>query len=122
MNDTNLNQIIISTLQEGTVFVKEQAPLVVQEFLNWELIKYSSLAAVLGLFAIVAFILARMFFKWKAQKSYNESDMMVTGAIMLFLGTIFFIFSIVNIAKAVKVKVAPRVCLMEFVNKTARGR
>lgn len=97
-------------------FAQEQAPLVVQEFLAWKFAQAAiwTIIATIGLL-IIGYIIKKCFSKsW-----LDDSDgLSVEGAVIatvIFLSLLFVKF-VPNVEQMVKVKVAPRVFIIEWVS------
>ncbi len=95
-------------------FAQEQAPIVVQEFLSW---KYAQsilwiLLSVIGLI-ILGFLIKKCISKeWMTETSWIS----LVGAIF---GTVFFLMllfiqTVPNVEQLIKIKVAPRVYMIEW--------
>ena len=116
------------SLVDGTEFVKEQAPDVVEQYLAWEF--WSSL----GYAGITLCVMVLMVYIIKVcNDDYNEEKKKpspseealnlngglcaVTLALLVFL--VFPIF-IVNVKNAIKVKIAPKIVVLEELHKLSK--
>lgn len=95
-------------------FAQEQAPLVVQEFLAWNFAQ----ATIWTIITVIGLIISGFFIK-KCWDWIDDSD---GGSIVgIFIGLfVFVMFTLTglvpNVEKMVKVKVAPRVYIIEWVS------
>jgi hypothetical protein len=106
-------------------FAQEQAPMVVQEFLTWKFAQ-SVIWTVVGVIALV--VLTVIFLKLKKLAVENAN----TGLDVLgFFGMVICIITflcvcggcvIPNVEQMVKVKVAPRVYIIEWVSDQVQGK
>lgn len=103
-----------SVANQGTEFVSEQAPLLVQEYLHW-IFWGSMIQAGINLAILIAMV---FFARWAGKKIYEkDSD---ASMVCLILGILFCIpacfcaaQAIAGIMDAIKVLVAPRVIIVE---------
>lgn len=108
-------------------FVADQTPLVAQEFLLWEF--WSAIFAAIGFVFVAAAIIAASRWVWNRRPEYVKGGLdndpyWLVGclAIAVFLSNFIFLVAAVNRAtRAVKVRVAPRVVLLETVRDFVRG-
>jgi len=112
---------LISYIQEGAVFVKDQAPLVAQEYLRWvfweHLIWAIVLALGVALFGYFTLWCLQQGRKVEKEQGYYNGDWHI-GAGFLCLPTIACLCaSIYNFSIVVKVLVAPRVVILETLKK-----
>lgn len=122
MNTTNLTQILIETINQtktvigqGADFAKEQIPLVVNEFLLWNF--WSDIGIMILLF-ISAFIFFKVC-KWAINKVNlsRDEEPWILLAILAGIGIIpCLIGAFVHGFDAMKIKVAPRVYIIEYVH------
>lgn len=122
-----LLSMLVETLREGGQFVADQTPLVVQEFLNWAIVK-SSLGILLGLLflGLGLFCLQRLLSNWKdIDSAYWKdgafgTDMSGIGVLCTFTAgigsTIGVIITSINIYTLAYVLTAPRVYLIEQIS------
>lgn len=117
MNTNLINQVnpLIADLHEwakqGMEFTKEQAPLVVQEFLNWSFWSDAILAVVSFVLMVVLIYLLKRF--WN-----SIEDELGAGLFQIFgiiISVVFCCLFISCIHDLVKIKLAPRVYLIEWV-------
>ncbi len=127
--DTNLTQRILETIdysggliKQGIEFSKEQAPLVVQEFLTWSFWNACISTVLYSIMAVVLIGCAIRFWK-KAFKLSEDTWMPVffVNIIGVIIGTVAIFLAIDNFRDAVKVKLAPRVYLIEWAASQVRG-
>jgi hypothetical protein len=114
---------------DAASFVAGQTPLFVQEFLSWHFYRaclYSFLTLVPVILLLVVF---GHFWKWsKELKPVYDMDMgPKTGKIMSLLlfipiGLIFCFGTMGHAEEAIKIKVAPRVYLVDWLSETVRGQ
>jgi hypothetical protein len=106
-----------SEMVSGVAFAKEQFPLVMQEMLRWGFVKQcieGGVALVLLSVFIIGFIKL-----WRLQNKTKDQE--IKESSQIFIGIIFFIsflclcILITAINTMVKIKVAPRVYLIEQV-------
>lgn len=118
--DEDTKKLLLSWAQEGGAFVKEQAPLYAQEVLAWQF-WVSILGAILGLLLIgFACYLAP---KAKARlEDYSGDEAVLVATVLFFLACAIVgpILLCVNVSTAVKVKVAPRVVVIEALRGVAK--
>lgn len=147
---TNLNQVLIEILSgvksaggevytaskdaihKSVDFVVEQAPDVVKQFLMWKF--FHALTWMLIWISVASIVL---FFAYKLRKyqdkaskdtGYNSGDPSEHNVVVIFkwilgcLACIFLLFGVSsNALQMVKIKVAPKVYIIEFVVDTIRG-
>lgn len=113
----------LDTLEKGLDkagdFIAEQAPLVVQELLAWRFWEAAMLAVVLALGVLLCIAL------WKPAKhfqidDYDECGPLFARIILATTITVMTGFAIQNGIAAVKVKVAPRLIVLEEVRHLAK--
>lgn len=134
--ETNLNQVVVEILTGARAaskdiynaskeavgktvdFVSEQAPIVVDEFLKWQCAK----AIIWGIIAVVIssilFGLCRKFHKYGSDKeNYRNEELAFSLKWVSFtIACIIMIVGLgVNAATVVKIKVAPRVYMIDYV-------
>ena len=150
---TNLNEVIVDMLKgvkvaSGEVysasktaitksvdFTIEQTPLVVKEFLTWRMVSSCVWGVVwilvAGIFFLISYKLTLYMPKADTRSSYGDpSEHNVVGFfkwITLVIGMVLIIISIATNGKTIaKIKVAPRVYLIEYVvdqiNSTQNSR
>jgi len=110
-------------LAKAVDFAVEQAPIVVQEFLSWKMgeaifnvIAYS--IATIVLFFVLRFLLKKI---KKIDMNYGPEEIVPIGLGFLFCSAVFclIIFTELkpNIETIIKIKLAPRVYILEYVTK-----
>lgn len=113
-------QSVLEFMKSGTGFVKEQAPLYVQELLQWGFYD-NVISAIVGMI-LFAPLFIYSFFTWKAnlKKSHDTSDpyLLINILMLLICIPLFCAVIVPSIREAVKIKVAPRVYIVETLTKT----
>jgi len=110
-------------LAKAVDFAVEQAPIVVQEFLSWKMgeaifnvIAYTIAAIVL--FSVLRFLLKKI---KEADMNSSPEEIVPIGLGFLFCSVVFclIIFTQLkpNIETIIKIKLAPRVYILEYVTK-----
>lgn len=107
-----LLKFLLDTLQEGKAFTVEQAPQFVQELLKWqfyEAVFFAGSALLFGAVAQVAIwsVVRRMLAK--------DIDHGAVSFVRIVAVAVSLSIALANIHTAIKVKVAPRVVLVEAV-------
>jgi hypothetical protein len=117
---TGYLEVVESGVNKGTAFVSEQVPLYVQEFLAWEL--WSSI--ILSVLFLIGSGLAFRGMKAcaaeadKEGKASRDNGAEIFGTIVCFIGMcVLFGFSGWQACHAVKVGVAPRVVIVDYLRK-----
>ncbi len=96
---------LMKELEKGIEFSKEQAPIVVQQLLTYDLIVAYFITA-LGLFIMMVFI-------HLMTKLY---DVIGDEMILLTIGTIIgFIMAVANITTIIKIQVAPNLYVLDYI-------
>lgn len=102
-------------------FASEQAPIVVQEFVRWHFVD----AITIILFCIVGIIACVWAFKkvdeWPTANYEDRNAQGLAAFILVVFGTVCSIFLFVETRKAVKIAVAPRVYVVEWVADTIKA-
>jgi hypothetical protein len=109
-------------LAKAVDFAVEQAPIVVQEFLSWKMGEAIFNVVAYTIAAIVLFCITRFFFKKIKDTNINYPEEIVPlGLGFLFCSAVFclIIFHQLkpNIETIIKIKLAPRVYILEYVTK-----
>jgi type III secretion system FlhB-like substrate exporter len=109
-------------LAKAVDFAIEQAPIIVQEFLSWKMGEAIFNVALYTIAAIVLFCIARFFFKKIKDTNINYAEEIIPLGLGLgFSAAIFCIITILhikpNIETIIKIKLAPRVYILEYVTK-----
>jgi hypothetical protein len=121
MND-ELQKQIVSLIEaakhagsDAASFIGQQAPEVIQQMLAWEMAKNIGIA-------LAMFILALIFLRfWKKAEPAGSYDF--PGREVLFVLTvIFFVLSGAHLMRATKVKLAPKLIIIEEVQAMVRPR
>lgn len=123
-----LLSMLVDTLKEGGQFVAEQTPLVVQEFLNWAIVK-AGLGLLLGMILTIVGVLAvkKLLTTWQdpgtpywKKRSYGDPEVTGLGGVYMIIGTILgfagTLVTCINIYNLTYVIVAPRVYLIEQIS------
>lgn len=111
-----------SGLKSGGDFVKDQAPLVCQEWLNWNFTE-NLILSILGVASIVTILLV-VRCVWSLTKGKNTDEAVIGMTLTVLLGAA----SLIGISSwtatcalgAVKVYVAPRVVLLEKIQEMTK--
>jgi heme/copper-type cytochrome/quinol oxidase subunit 2 len=109
-----LNAFVLQTLdiaKTASAWTAEQAPILVQEWLRWQMFAAWGWAFV---FAVVTGVIATLaVFCWRQHREDPGSDYVI-GATVLSVATVVpFAISVAWVFDAVKVLVAPRVVVLE---------
>jgi len=111
-------------LAKAVDFAVEQAPIVVQEFLSWKMGEAIFNVAVYTIAAIVLFCIARFLFKKIKDTNINyakDEEIVPLGLGLMFSAAMFCLITILhikpNIETIIKIKLAPRVYILEYVTK-----
>ncbi|MFN7199826.1 MAG: hypothetical protein ACK5VM_06540 [Bacteroidota bacterium] len=109
-------------LAKAVDFAMEQAPIIVQEFLSWKMGEAIFNVVAYTIAAIVLFCITRFFFKKIKDTNINYPEEIVPlGLGFLFCSAVFclIIFHQLkpNIETIIKIKLAPRVYILEYVTK-----
>ena len=109
-------------LAKAVDFAIEQAPLVVQEFLSWKMGEAIFNVVLYTIVTIVLFCIARFLFKKIKDTNINYPEEIIPLGLGLgFSAAIFCIITFSqlkpNIETIIKIKLAPRVYILEYVTK-----
>ncbi len=129
--EQNISDLVLwikTTATATTGFVTEQTPLYIKEFLNWyfwEAVFYTSISTALLVVTLsVALWAAKKYSKLRAKEIekgniYNGSSegYQIASAVSLVASAVLLIPIFVNAHDALKVKVAPRVVIVEEIAK-----
>lgn len=129
MSSTNLNQVIIETIEqskailgEGFDFLKKETPLLIQEFLRWKFWEHLIWGSLCLLTNIVL-----LYFAFKFSMRIESETKEANGG-WLFLSAICLIFLIPftvglfnNVLDALKITIAPRLYLLEYAIEAAKN-
>lgn len=125
-NINDLTAWIKTTAQATQGFVTEQTPLYIKEYLNWYFWEAVFYASAFGLLSLILLIVGGVLLKVgmnieKNNKSlkYEDSSGYFMGGILSLVFALILLTFIVgsNVHNAIKVKVAPRVVLVESITK-----
>lgn len=121
MNPSNTDQLIkfvTDTLQQGKDLVIDQAPTVVKEFLRWNF--YQDLFWIgVGLATILTGTIIYYKLKKSLKGTMEYGFQFVPGAVGWIIGTVAVA---INLFDLIKLLVAPRIYLIEYVTSLLRGR
>jgi len=106
---------IVEALKSGVSFVGDQAPIFITEILTYYTVVYS-------VWSVVCLVVT-VFFVWlvvittRALKdnTKDQEGLAMLGVVSTLFSVIFFIVTIVNVIKLLKVLIAPRLFLLEKV-------
>lgn len=129
--NTNLTQVIIETIEqsktvlgEGFDFAKEQTPMVINEFLLWKFWEHTVWMLLLAGSSICTIKLLVRLWKWAIA---YDSDTRYPVVPACFLPTTLSIVSVIMLLiglncglQAAKIKIAPRVYLIEYISEAVR--
>lgn len=126
---TDLNQLLVTGLEwlkQAGEFTAEQAPLVVQEYLAWELTSNIYLIVFWAVMLTLSLVLANAGLRtWRAGISDQCFDKQALAVATIVLALVASLISFVGAAvsgyRAVKVSVAPRVVLIEKFSELVKG-
>jgi len=109
-------------LAKAVDFAVEQAPIVVQEFLSWKMGEAIFNVILYTIATIILFCIARFLFKKikNTKIDYPEEIVPISLAFMfsaVMLCLITFLHIKPNIETIIKIKLAPRVYILEYVTK-----
>jgi type III secretion system FlhB-like substrate exporter len=109
-------------LAKAVDFAIEQAPIIVQEFLSWKMGEAIFNVALYTIAAIVLFCIARFLFKKIKDTFINYPEEIVPLSLgLMFSAAMFCLITILhikpNIETIIKIKLAPRVYILEYVTK-----
>jgi len=109
-------------LAKAVDFAVEQAPIVVQEFLSWKMGEAIFNVALYTIAAIVLFCVARFLFKKIKDTDIDYPEEIVPlGLGLMFSAVMFCLITFLhikpNIETIIKIKLAPRVYILEYVTK-----
>lgn len=109
-------------LAKAVDFAVEQAPIVVQEFLSWKMGEAIFNVILYTIATIILFCIARFLFKKikNTKIDYPEEIVPISLAFMfsaVMLCLIAFLHIKPNIETIIKIKLAPRVYILEYVTK-----
>jgi len=115
----------VEVLKQGKQLAEEEIPLIIQEFLTWELVS-SIMWVVIG---VILFLIGRYLpHMWlndgreydldekffSRYCSRNDSGVILAYMLFILLTFISFIMVLVNLFNAIKIIIAPRVYLIEW--------
>lgn len=124
----DLAENLLSTVNKTSQFVVDQAPDVIQQIISWEFWSSLTGAVISGLLGGLLLIQFRRFWAWANPK--DESKMSMDRYDARFFGSAFgflpaavllifiFLFEFLDV---VKVSVAPKLFLIEFLSNLVRG-
>jgi cbb3-type cytochrome oxidase subunit 1 len=103
---------IIDYVKQGADFVKEQAPLFIQEYITFKIWLYAFDVVM----SVIAFVVGVIVFR-KGYKNYIEDDLGIDGTLTMlvgsFLAVVAFITFVCCVEELMKVYFAPRYFLVD---------
>ncbi|CAB5226245.1 hypothetical protein UFOVP760_24 [uncultured Caudovirales phage] len=122
--EQNINDLILWVKTTATTtqgFITEQTPLYIKEFLSWYFWEAIFLASVFGLLSVVLLIGGALSIKKGTEiiennislKYRDPSGYIGGGVIAIILGVTVSVGFFVNVHDALKVKIAPRVVIVD---------
>ncbi len=107
-------------LAKAVDFAVEQAPIVVQEFLSWKMGEAIFNVVAYTIAAIVLFCIARFLFKKIKNTKIDYPEEIVPISLAFMFSVVMFCFVAFlhikpNIETIIKIKLAPRVYILEYV-------
>ena len=122
--EQNINDLILWVKTTATTtqgFITEQTPLYIKEFLSWYFWEAIFLASVFGLLSVVLLIGGALSIKKGTEiiennislKYRDPSGYIGGGVVAMILGVFVSVGFIVNVHDAFKVKIAPRVVIVD---------
>lgn len=107
----NLNYFL-EYIKQGTDFIKDQAPLYIQELVTYHCALYTSLV-IIGIIGIITCII--LIKKALKYNSYNDLDKQMTYFIFaMVIGIVSAFFVFLNFSLMLKTWLAPRVFIMDY--------
>jgi len=101
-------------------FALQQAPLVVQEFLSWKMGE-AIFNCIFFSIAVIILLSIIVWAKKKIKKLHSNDDDIVSYSMIIFFCIVFTVLSTIpiknNIETIIKIKLAPRVYIIEYVTK-----
>jgi hypothetical protein len=109
-------------LAKAVDFAVEQAPIVAQEFLSWKMGEAIFNVVLYTIATIILFCIARFLFKKIKNTDINYPEEIVPlGLGLMFSAVMFCLITFLhikpNIETIIKIKLAPRVYILEYVTK-----
>jgi type III secretion system FlhB-like substrate exporter len=109
-------------LAKAVDFAVEQAPIIVQEFLSWKMGEAIFNVVAYTIATIILFCIARFLFKKIKNTDINYPEEIVPlGLGLMFSAVMFCLITFLhikpNIETIIKIKLAPRVYILEYVTK-----
>ena len=109
-------------LAKAVDFAVEQAPIVVQEFLSWKMGEAIFNVVLYTIATIILFCIARFLFKKIKDTDIDYPEEIVPlGLGLMFSAVMFCLITFLhikpNIETIIKIKLAPRVYILEYVTK-----
>ncbi len=111
-------QTFAGAVEKSANFSAEQAPLVVQEFIRWEI--FGGLFVFVVCSVIVFFILKTGIRIIKLQGDDNEAKMFF-AFVTLVIGIFPLLMGLCNLSSNLKALVAPRVVIIEKISELTKG-
>ena len=105
---------IFEYVKQGTEFVKEQAPLFIQEFITYKIWAYSFWIVISVVFSIICIVVFKKNYKiLKDGSSYNDETNFAMFIISFLLFIVFFIVFCCCMEELMKAYFAPRYFLVD---------
>jgi len=104
-------QKMLSAVEQGATFTAEQAPLVVQEWLRWQMVEALVIATILLILSVGSSLFSR--WCWSNKRKDPTSDWEFGGVFLIGTAIGFALFSLVVYMGALKIYLAPRVVVLE---------
>ena len=105
---------IFEYVKQGADFVKEQAPLFIQEFITYKIWIYSFWVTISFIFSIICIVIFKKNYKiLKDGSSYNDEINFAMFPISILLFIVFFIVFCCCVEELIKVYFAPRYFLVD---------
>ena len=122
LQDKTLNIInwLEGAIKTSTDFASEQIPLFIQELLHYNFVMSLSWF-ILGIVGVITMVIgAILLIKWANKNFHVRDDACYFGLIFLSLGFVCSSLMVFNNLDWIKIKLAPRVYLMEYVKENLK--
>ena len=104
-------QKMLSAVEQGATFTAEQAPLVVQEWLRWQMVEALVIATILLILSVGSSLFSR--WCWSNKRKDPTRDWEFGSVFLIGAAIGFALFSLVVYMEALKIYLAPRVVVLE---------
>lgn len=101
---------MLAAAEQGATWTADQAPLVVQEWLRWQLVNSALWAVVLVAITVAIFIKT---LPWARRERHDDVDHAVAWAFYVAAQGMTFIVAAIWVEALLKVTLAPRVVVLE---------